>query len=441
VQRATSFHTMVSLEQLDNSILASFFAGFLLSNIIIHITGLLNSFDFFLITVVSLISIAHASTWKRNMKIVFAITTVACSITGILSATNLYFINTAMEIHSRFKIRMHHIDYKPSQTYEIWKETDDSLKQGAPILFNATQTIIASNQEKCHKGRTVYQVQEYRWGIGSELHFHANILALAIENDALFSWGKKACTKYHVNCRDLYENEHTCTDEQLDQMKKVDVTEWSTIRFPMSFIAKLPGSFTPAQLEYWWRTQAIGYLMRFNSITIEKIQLMRSKIHGDNFTLSGAININIRSGDKIRESRPSPVESYIDKAEELISRQPLSFSRLLYVTSDSEMDIHRAGIYAQKKHINIVYSNIPRMEHGNIQENVDSFWTRDITISVMMQLIMAAECDAWIGSRSSNWNRLIDIYRCAQMRKCKQIFVEAGDTMPGKYDAKPFSDI
>ena len=81
------------------------------------------------------------------------------------------------------------------------------------------------------------------------------------------------------------------------------------------------------------------------------------------------------------------------------------------------------------------------MKNGHDAGNVDFFWDYNVTISVLMQLSMTSECDAWIGTRSSNWNRIIDMYRCARKYKCKQIFIEAGDTIQGHYDYRPFGNI
>jgi hypothetical protein len=222
-------------------------------------------------------------------------------------------------------------------------------------------------------------------------------------------------------------------------MHIVNITEWSDIKMPKQFISKLPGSFTMAQMEYWWRTQAMGYLMRFNSDTRERIKIMRSNLHGNNMSLSGAININIRSGDKINESRLPTIEKFIDTAEELIERQPLSYSRTLLITSDNLQAILKAKAYARKKNLQVIYSDVPRMENGHHTDRVSSFWNYDVTISVLMQLSMTSECDAWIGTRSSNWNRIIDIYRCARTQKCKQIFIDIGDTARGHYEHRPLS--
>jgi len=151
--------------------------------------------------------------------------------------------------------------------------------------------------------------------------------------------------------------------------------------------------------------------------------------------------VNIRSGDKYTEAKPSKIERYIDEAEKIIIGQPLSFSRLLFITSDDLNAILEASAYAKSKNLQVIYSDVPRMKNGNQESQIDSFWNFNVTVSVLMQLSMTSECDAWIGSRSSNWNRIIDIYRCTRVNKCQQIFVEVGDTAHGHYDYNPFGGI
>ena len=387
--------------------------------------------------VVSVVLSALIVFLQPTRKGVFAVTALACAGTVFHAATNSHVSGMVWSAALLFNPEFHDLEHTIGSAVVKWEDRDGSIKHGSALLTHDTQRAIRVNQNRCHSGRAVYRVQQFTGGMGAELHFHTTVLALAIEHDALFAWGDRACTKYRAHCRQLYEKEHGCSQEQLSFMHAVDFTDWADIKAPMLFVVLLPASFTMAQIQYWWQTQAIGFLARFNSDTGKRIKALRGRLHGNNMSLSGAINVNIRGGDKISESRLSPVETFIDKAMELISAQPLSFSRTLFITSDSLHDILRAKVYANSKKLHVVYSDVPRMKAGNQQDMVDSFWDYNITVSVLMQLSMTSECDAWIGTRSSSWNRVIDIYRCARAFKCKQMFVEAGDTVSGHYDFRP----
>ena len=57
-------------------------------------------------------------------------------------------------------------------------------------------------------------------------------------------------------------------------------------------------------------------------------------------------------------------------------------------------------------------SDVHRMNSGPMQQ-LEHFRTRSaVTVEWLYQLYMALEADVWIGTRNSNWNRLIDEMRC-----------------------------
>ena len=77
----------------------------------------------------------------------------------------------------------------------------------------------------------------------------------------------------------------------------------------------------------------------------------------------------------------------------------------------------------------IYYSDLPRA-NTNGHDQLSRFGNLPrgrLTHLWLLQLLMALECDAWIGTRSSNWNRLIDELRCVWVPKCSLPFVEVGD--------------
>ena len=56
--------------------------------------------------------------------------------------------------------------------------------------------------------------------------------------------------------------------------------------------------------------------------------------------------------------------------------------------------------------------DVHRMNSGPMQQ-LEHFQTRSaVTVEWLYQLYMALEADVWIGTRNSNWNRLIDEMRC-----------------------------
>ena len=45
---------------------------------------------------------------------------------------------------------------------------------------------------------------------------------------------------------------------------------------------------------------------------------------------------------------------------------------------------------------------------------------------MLLQLLLALECDAFVGWRASGWNRLIDALRCVWVPKCKHPYTDVG---------------
>jgi hypothetical protein len=320
---------------------------------------------------------------------------------------------------------------------------DRSADEGRALYTNHARRFIEASQalgcDAAHNVTRVFQVGAYRSGMGSELHFHAAVLANAIEERALFDWGPGACALFGAHCRALYQPEHLCSVERLRQMRVVHFTQddWPVERVPRALLDLLPKNFTVQQALLWWRAQAIGYLMRFGPETRSRIDALRA----GQVRLGGAINVNLRGGDKMGEARPIAPERYVDKALELIELAPLTYSRVLFLTSDDPREIARAHVYATARGLASVYLDAPRMPNGNAEGQVAAFWTYNVTLSVLLQLTMTAECAAWIGSRTSNWNRVIDMYRCTVVANCRGVFVEMEDAIRGYYYTRPMGQI
>lgn len=300
--------------------------------------------------------------------------------------------------------------------------------RGYALLTREAQRLIRGSQWRCTPGRTVYEVPRYAYGMGSEMHWHAAVLSRAVQDDALFAWGPTACTSTGAHCREWYLAEHGCSDAQLRGMVRRTYTEWPRLVPPAPLLRLLPASFTAAQAEFWWNAQAIaGHLMRFRPSAFPPV-------FSHHPLLRGAINVHMRSGDKREESNLPTPEACVDRAADLLLQQPLAFSRTLFLTSDSAIAIERARAHAEAQGLRVHYStDVPRTASGYDQKMLSP--DRNTTRAVLLELRRTTLfCEAWVGTRSSNWNRLIDMHRCLSAPKCRQPFVEAGDTRPGEYD-------
>jgi hypothetical protein len=78
----------------------------------------------------------------------------------------------------------------------------------------------------------------------------------------------------------------------------------------------------------------------------------------------GTINAHIRHGDKSKEMKLVPAEKYFEASLRLVSVMPNSLSRVLFVTSDSDLAIQECQILAERSNWSFIFSKIPRMSSG-----------------------------------------------------------------------------
>jgi hypothetical protein len=315
-------------------------------------------------------------------------------------------------------------------------------------LTKWTQMEIYKHQNPIDCSKSRFLVSEgFHSGFGSEMHVIGTHLAYAIQNNYVLLWGQNSCIRFlNVSgctrgCACIYKEISKCSME-------VKTNEWESINhgefrhlIPDIFKDKMHytiPSITDHELTYWWRAQSVGFLMRFNDDTISDLLDMRKQ---DNFHYmsagkilpfplpSGTINAHIRHGDKYKEMDLIPSEKYAETFESMVRSAPNSFSRIFFVSSDDESAIETCRLMTEKLKMDYIYTRILRMEGGHHAAEWDKMKfgsQRKLILSHLLQLLMALEADAYIGTRSSNWNRLIDELRCVWVDKCQNSYIELG---------------
>jgi hypothetical protein len=104
-------------------------------------------------------------------------------------------------------------------------------------------------------------------------------------------------------------------------------------------------------------------------------------------------------------------------------------SRSIVATCDDphDIDLLKDGIRNLGHGWSLFFSDIPRPDQGfqfGQVSHVQGKW--EWTTSHIAQLFLALESDGFIGTRASNWNRLIDELRCVWVNKCSAVYVEVG---------------
>ncbi|KAK6512418.1 hypothetical protein TWF481_001304 [Arthrobotrys musiformis] len=213
---------------------------------------------------------------------------------------------------------------------------------------------------------------------------------------------------------------------------------------------------TGAYLRYWWHSQMYAYVFRPNQQTLARMVEMRmnktlhtavdtgvkgkdgkaKELHTVPFPLPpSTISMHIRHGDKAIEGRLISTRDYIVAAERFVLRNPIAYRKRAFVTTEDPgaieeikrtTGINPVGTAFSNRNWYWSYSNIPRVDGSPFQNLWLSANRTDAMIHHIMQLWMAIECDAFVGNRNSNWNKMIDSIRCTLMDKCRAPYLDAG---------------
>ena len=316
---------------------------------------------------------------------------------------------------------------------------DTSLRDGYATLTAFAQQTLYDHQHKCTGKQFILADFNGQLGLSSLMHYYGIILGRALEENKIFAWGDSACADFvGGNCREFFMDEHGCPQNLISSSTIADiVVDKSTVNnifVPSVFknvLSELHPSMTGSELEYWWMTQARSYLMRFNIRTQADINYMRAdpEVHPvwKGVIPSQTINIQMRRGDKYEEMHVPSVSRYIEKAEELFKSMPFSYSRWIFITGDELQAVEYAAQLARERSWGAVYSTFPRMGNGFVLGKIkESGWTRNTTLYSLMDLDIAKDCAAWIGTRASGWSRLFDELRCTKVPKCQNVYIEVG---------------
>ena len=223
---------------------------------------------------------------------------------------------------------------------------------------------------------------------------------------------------------------------------------WMPTEAQLRLRAVQPG-MSAYEMRYWWRVQASAYLMRLSARSVQRVAELRwddalmlrfpnasvdhPVLSGSSVLPAGTISIHVREGDKGMESKPLTIESYFTTAAETIAANPLGLARVVFLSTENPANVKnldnftkrpvgpgylKAGWYG-------VASSMPRHNsNGHTQNKL--YGTERMTAYYFLQMLLALECDAFIGWRASGWNRLVDALRCVWVPKCKHPYIDVG---------------
>uniref|UniRef100_A0A0G4HXT5 Transmembrane protein n=1 Tax=Chromera velia CCMP2878 TaxID=1169474 RepID=A0A0G4HXT5_9ALVE len=350
------------------------------------------------------------------------------------------------------------------------------------------QEFIYKNQHPASCAEAQYIISNIApSGFGSEMHQFGAVLGNALRMGRVFvyhagagsSWvgnSPSFCGKSKgLDC--LFRPVSNCTLD--DAMKSKDPHRQKLIGKDMTNprrmipeewqekLSKVWPRMGNEEMKYWIRGQSVSYLLRLNSKTREELRKLRAS-EGDQLQRlvggvkvskgksefkgkgdppappdlyyplpRGSVGVHIRRGDKlIREMKLVPAETFFSLSESLVRRQPNSLRRVLFLSFDDAQiwaDVKKDAESGSLQEWDVVYSEIPREEKWSYSTarayDTSSKQTGGERVQLMLrhllQLMMQLEVDAWVGTRKSNWNRMVDELRCVWVPKCPNPYVDA----------------
>jgi hypothetical protein len=302
-------------------------------------------------------------------------------------------------------------------------------------------------------------------GLGSHLHISGMHLGLAIELGRIFVWApdvgaaytdEETCGIEKMNLECFFRSPSNCTF--LDTVAEgADTVQASFGLASTTYGIKY--TFTPSvfrdmwsaahvpvgyhELKYWWRAQSVAFLARFSDAAIARMRALRlakgkvvawpedspfAKGMARKFPFDeGIISTHIRHGDKGIEMKLVGDERYFQAAEEQVVVQgPMPHKRAVFISTEDPKVLETAKAYTDKRYAFLWY-DVPRVNSNGLDQinklSGETMPKGMLTHVWWLQLLMALECDAWVGTRGSNWNRLIDELRCIWV-SCNTFFSE-----------------
>ncbi|KAL8278498.1 hypothetical protein RQP46_009188 [Phenoliferia psychrophenolica] len=292
-----------------------------------------------------------------------------------------------------------------------WLEHVDSLNPDNPPLEDCAtkEFFLMSSSDTSQEAH----------GLGSAVHLIGWALRNAIDAGAILAWAtdplgsiftNEDCLADGIRSIDcIFEPLTSCPRSSFGNRTRIIQTEHQPIGVPGDSNS-IPKVFedalsanTPKMVtntKYWWRAQSAAYILRLSPNSLERVWESRANNKGSEMALH-------------------PLSSYVLQASEIVSLNPNAFSRAIFISSEDPTvfeearDISDLATFRTGSEVDwTFYASSINRANGGPAGQLNLFHDREATtLSWMAELFIAMECDAFVGTRGSNWNRIIDELR------------------------------
>ena len=197
----------------------------------------------------------------------------------------------------------------------------------------------------------------------------------------------------------------------------------------------------PELYYYWWRAQSAAYIVRPNAATRNEIAARRRRMFGGERIRPGTISVHVRHGDKGEETELVEDGVYLRVAQELRHAQGnltlADTERLRQQIFLSTEDPQTVATFDAQPEWDVQSVSLMR---GAPADMTALEQTREIMHTMMdpyedmlnslLNLDLALQCDAYVGTLSSNWCRLIDELRSTVRCKAHVPYMDAQQGAP-----------
>ncbi|GLI60264.1 hypothetical protein VaNZ11_002354 [Volvox africanus] len=204
---------------------------------------------------------------------------------------------------------------------------------------------------------------------------------------------------------------------------------------PKRFLSRLKTTpLDPAKYYYWWRAQSVTYMLRLRPEILQDLEQRRKRFLSGPTPAPGCISVHVRHGDKGVEATVFEDRVYDETAAKVRALDPTYFMDQLFVSTE---DPDTIDYFVNKTKWHTGYtSGVPRKpdrNKANLAYMADIGYYEEM-LNSLLNLDLAMECWAFVGSIYSNWVRLIDELRATIRCKANAVFADVHYQNPHEMD-------
>ncbi|GIL89204.1 hypothetical protein Vretimale_18609 [Volvox reticuliferus] len=204
---------------------------------------------------------------------------------------------------------------------------------------------------------------------------------------------------------------------------------------PKRFLSRLQTTaMDPKKYYYWWRAQSVTYMLRLRPEVLQDLEQRRKRFLSGPTPAPGCISVHVRHGDKGVEATVFEDRVYDETAAQVRALDPSYFLNQLFVSTE---DPETIDYFVNKTKWSTGYtSGVPRKpdrHKANLAYMADIGYYEEM-LNSLLNLDLALECWAFVGSIYSNWVRLIDELRATIRCKANAVFADVHYKNPHQMD-------